>query len=243
MDQKMKNFDRGIEQMMNESAVAPPFGMWNRISAQLDAEVAVAAKPAASPVPQRSLTGMVIGALIIGASLVTAYVVNSTDNNNNRPSAITATAPVVVAPAIATPVTTPAISQQQPVLVSEVKPTAIRSSKPKTIAKPVEEKVTIAEETASVSATHYANDIDLLIPVMPVSANTATNDTYFFPAVDSYTGEGNKTENKAIAKVVKTEKAVEREVTTSSEPRIKFRPKKHNKHSYGKINRTSYRKR
>lgn len=243
MDQKMKNFDRGIEQMMNESAVAPPFGMWNRISAELDAEVAVAAKPAASPVPQRSLTGMVIGALIIGASLVTAYVVNSNDNENNRPSAITATAPVVVAPAITTQVAAPAISQQQTVLVSEVKPTAIRSSKPKTIAKPVEETVVATEETAEVSTPNNTNDMDLLIPVMPVSASTATNETYFFPAVDSYTGEGNKTENKAIAKVVKTEKPVEREVTTSSEPRLKFRPKRHNKHSYGVVNRMSSRRR
>lgn len=243
MDQKMKNFDRGIEQMMNESAVAPPFGMWNRISAELDAEVAVVTKPAASPIPQRSLTGMVVGALIIGASLVTAYVVNSTDNNNNRPSAITTTAPVVVAPAITTPVTTPVISNNQPVLVSEVKHTVIHSSKPRTIAKPVEESVVATEETASVAASSNTNDMDLLIPEMPVTANTATNETYFFPAVDSYTGEGNKTENKAIAKVVKTEKPVEREVTSSSEPRLKFRPKRHNKHSYGVVNRMSSRRR
>src|SRR4051812_37984037 len=78
MDQKIKDFDRRIEQMMNENAVAPPFGMWNRISADLDAEALPIATPPASAIPGRAMVGMFAGALILGATLVTAYLVNNT---------------------------------------------------------------------------------------------------------------------------------------------------------------------
>lgn len=37
MEQEIKNFDRTIEESMNNFSAQPPFGMWNRISAELDA--------------------------------------------------------------------------------------------------------------------------------------------------------------------------------------------------------------
>jgi hypothetical protein len=92
MDQKIKNFDRSIEQMMNEHQVAPPFGMWNRISSELEATpvpVAAAAPVVTSLIPKRSMAAIIAGVLIIGASVATGYMVHAVLNNKNQVQANT----------------------------------------------------------------------------------------------------------------------------------------------------------
>ena len=83
MEQNIKNFDRGIEQKMNEHEVAPPFGMWNRISSELDAmPIAAAAPIATSLIPKRAMMGIIATALVIGTAMITGYLVSSSLNKN-----------------------------------------------------------------------------------------------------------------------------------------------------------------
>ena len=86
MDQKIKNFDRTIEQKLNEAEVAPPFGMWNRISGELDvAETLPTAAAAVAPiaaVSKRAAIRFIVAASLISSSLVTAYIVNSLNHKN-----------------------------------------------------------------------------------------------------------------------------------------------------------------
>lgn len=247
MNQEIKNFDRTIEHMMNESAVAPPFGMWNRISADLDSADAVAATSAAStPAPKRALAGMLIGVMVIGASLVTAYMVNTPDNNQ-----LTVTSTVQQPTAVTT------LPEQQSIAPVEKAIVAIPVAKDKPVAKRSQISLAKVETPADNKQTPEAqqifvpinntpnNDVEVLVPLVAVDQNKPKVDAYYFPAVDMYTGENKMKETKtaAVAKVARTEKTTETEVSASSAPRIKFRPKKHGKYNYGKINRTHSRRR
>lgn len=247
MDQKMKRFDSNIEQMMNESEVAPPFGMWNRISAQLDAEIAPVAQPTAlSPIPQRALYGFIAGALMIGASLVTAYVVNQSNKQdkqivNTQPAAIT---PAIVNQAVTnTPVTNPVVQIQALNTTAEkttTKPLAVKSSKPVAMDNPVIENTQVSKHEEKTETTVLPAHAEVLIPTQVAENNAvAVSEPYFFPAVDNITAPETKKEKAVVAKTtVKTEKAEDRERTISlnnDPPRIKFRPKKHRSFSYGKI--------
>ncbi len=246
MSHDIKNFDRTIEHMMNESAVAPPFGMWNRISADLDAAEATAASTA-TPAPKRALTGMMIGVLVIGASLVTAYLLNTPDNNQltiantvQQPTAIT-TMPEqqVIAPVEKAVVTLP-LASSKPITKRNVQPLAKAETPAETKKAPVEQNIFIPTNNT------VPNDIEVLVPMVAVDQNkTTVTDAYYFPAVDMYTGENKMKESKnaAVAKLARTEKTTETEVSASTAPRIKFRPKKHGKYNYGKINRTHSRRR
>ncbi|MFM2307132.1 MAG: hypothetical protein RLZZ367_1801 [Bacteroidota bacterium] len=253
MDQNIKNFDRNIEQMMNEAAVEPPFGMWNRIAADLDAAEAVATPAAGTPVPQRSVAAMLVGVMVIGASLVTAYMVNTNNNqqlttaaNVSQPTEITtpvAEQPIVTA--IETPKTIAALPVQkaQPAKRSVVAKTAKETpAAPQQLAK-VTEPVFVPTEINN----NTTNQVDVLVPLVAVDQNKQQADAYYFPPVDIYTGENKMQENKlANAAKVRTEKTTEREASSSSESssssRLKFRPKKHGRYNYGKINRTHSRR-
>ncbi|MBP7390021.1 MAG: hypothetical protein KA841_06430 [Chitinophagales bacterium] len=240
MDQKMKRFDRNIEQMMNESEVAPPFGMWNRISAQLDAEIAAVPPPAASPIPQRALYGFIAGALIIGASLITAYMVNES-NKQDKLTAAKASASTVTVTDKNTENTTPVmqVTQSQPVVAmveQATKTIARKKSKPVAMAAPATEAV---EETKHEAKAEQAISLpahaEVLVPNHQVAENNvaAVSEPYFFPAVDNITVPETKTEKQVtVAKTTKSEKSI---FSSSDAPRIKFRPKKHRSFSYGKI--------
>jgi hypothetical protein len=250
MDQKMKRFDSNIEQMMNESEVAPPFGMWNRISAQLDAEVAAVPPPASSPIPQRSVYGFIAGALLIGASLVTAYVLND-KASNEEPSGKTAAVVTTKTNKVNSSASTilPAVSKmEQPAILTasaEVKhDNKIATSTPKT-SKPAALVVAATEANKNEIATaNQQNKLplhtDVAVPSNNVVAEGNTNnEPYYFPAVDNISVAPAKTETAvATTKVTKTEKTEEKERIFSASndaPRIKFRPKKHRSFSYGKI--------
>lgn len=251
MDQKIKNFDRNIEQVMNEAAVEPPFGMWNRIAADLDAAEAVAAPAAGSPVPQRSVAAMLVGVMVIGASLVTAYLVNS--NNNQQ---LTVSANVSQPTEITTPVTEQTLiaAVEAPKTVAEL---PAKPAKRNTVINKVSETPAAPQQLAKVAEPVFVptelndnkstNQVDVLVPLVAVDQNKQQADAYYFPPVDIYTGENKLQENKlALAAKPRTDKTTEREASSSSSSesssRFKFRPKKHGRYNYGKINRTHSRR-
>ncbi len=234
MEQKMKNFDRRIEQMMNESEVTPPFGMWNRIAAELETGATPIPVSVNSPIPQRTVFGFIAGALLISASLMIAYLLNG---YSAEEKAIAVNTAVVSQPSETTTVVT-----EVPTIVfrEEVRPAVIRSSKLKSIAKPAKEIVSSIQEPASAAQVIPAH-AEVLIPNQPIAQSNGVTEPYYFPAIDINTTQ-NKTENKivaSVAKTVKTEKTSEekgREIISSNDvPKIKFRPKKHRSFSYGRI--------
>lgn len=109
MEQEIKNFDRTIEESMNNFSAQPPFGMWNRISAELDAAegIAVAATaPAAATHIQRTPWKFIAAAMFTGAVVTGAFVYAYLGNNdntvvadnkteNNTPAVVTTPAPAV----------------------------------------------------------------------------------------------------------------------------------------------------
>ena len=220
--------------MMNEHQVAPPFGMWNRISAELDAEATPVPVSVNSPIPQRAILGFIAGALLIGASLVTAYLVDNSSNKQSQPTG------GIALNTHQTPAFTP-VNTEAPVVVApkqEVK-LAVRSSKPRSIAKPVEENVVAPAETVSTPAQTLPTNTEVSVPSQNIAQNNGVSEPYYFPAIDVNTPE---TKTQVAAPVTKTVKADtkptdddDRDVVSNDPPRIKFHPKKHRSFSYGRI--------
>jgi len=238
MDQKLKNFDRNIEQMMNENAVTPPFGMWNRISAELEAEVAAPAPASVnSPIPERTILGFIAGALLIGASLITAYLVDNSSTPVQQQASTNATivTPAPVTPAFVTPakVETPAV-----IAATNAAPVIARSSKPKSIAKPVEEKVVAQAEPATSPVQSMFPNSEVMVPTQEVAENGLSNEPYFFPAIDMGSRESKPVQKTVAAPVTKAKTEVKADDDEREDaPRIKFRPQKHKTFKYGRYNR------
>jgi len=230
MEQKLKNFDRHIEQLMNENAVSPPFGMWNRISAELDAQVVPVPASVNSPIPQRTIIGFIAGAVLIGASLITAYLVDNSSKSETTTATINTT---IVTPAI----NTPAKLETTPVVIAkaETKP-VVRSSKPKLIPKPVEEKMAPVAETTPAPA--LSQNAEVMVPTQDIAENHLNTEPYYFPAIDMGTRESKPAEKieTPVSKskvLVKGDEEEERE----DAPRVKFHPQKHRSWKFGRYNR------
>lgn len=224
----MKNFDRNIEQMMNENEVAPPFGMWNRIATELETGAAAVPVSVNSPIPQRTVFGFVAGALFISASLLTAYLVN---DYSKEEKTIAINTSVVNQPSVSAPVTQ---EMQTIIFRDEVKSTA-RISKSIATTLPVAEKATEAAST-NVSANTSKLHTEVSVPTQAIAENNGVTEPYYFPAIDI--DNAKKVEEKTTASIAKVSKATdvnEREVSSYEAPKIKFRPKKHRSFSYGRI--------
>lgn len=223
----MKDFDRNIEQLMNEHEVAPPFGMWNRIAAELESGAAPIPVSVNSPIPQRMVIGFIAGAIFIGASLVTAYIIN------NNPKQVTPT--VSVAPAIQQPNSATALNAAPVAIIQQEIKLVTRVSKPKSLAKPVEESV--VTEVSSANQVLVSSS-EVSIPTQTVAENNTVIEPYYFPAVDN-TNE-NKINEKTVAPITKviaknTDDNDKESISNNEAPKIKFRPRKHRSFSYGKI--------
>lgn len=230
-----KNFDRNIEQLMNENEVTPPFGMWNRIAAELDASAtAPAAASQTSPLPQRSFTGLIAGTLIIGVSLIAAYLINSATTIPKTEAVVVATpAPSVIVK------TAPVIAEQNLQIETKTKRTApITKSAP---TKKLTAKVLKANSNPTVTLPAHT---EIFIPTAHISTVNPITDKYFFPAIDMARAEVKQADKpveevaevSAKTKVIKTDDDDERETLVNRDaPRIKFRPKKHRNFTYGKI--------
>ena len=256
MEQNTKNFDRNIEQKMNEHEVAPPFGMWNRISSELEAvpaAVAAAGPPvAASLIPKRAMTGIIAAALVIGASLITGYLVNNSmhaDKAGNGNTAANTVAKTSVAattkPATANNTNTQTVGVKttvQPLIAAVVrvktKPAIATTPVQATIQAAQQVQPTINEPVAAVNISPVVvnSNTDVPTPIEPVAQNVQEPQTYYFPPIDVNTPE----RPAASAKVV-TSKARNGETTVASNTdddkpaRKRFHPKKRQKFTYGNI--------
>lgn len=238
-----KNFDRNIEQLMNEHEVTPPFGTWNRIAAELEATTATTpvSAPSSAAIPQRSFTGLMAGVLLIGASLIAAYLVN-TSTKVAKPEAVGAT--------VNSNNTTPEITKALPVIAEQnlqVAATAKTTIAPVKAAR-ASKKISVAKaNTTNVNPTvALPAHAEIFIPTAHITTvSSPLAERYYFPAIDMAQAEVQQTKSSTTditeeasvkPKVVKADDDDDREILSNRDaPRIKFRPKKHRSFSYGKI--------
>ena len=229
MEQKIKNFDRNIEQRLNENAVTPPFGMWNRISVALDAEAMPVAVPApASVMPKGAIVGMVTGALILGASLLTAYLINN--NSLLKKEAVNNMVTVVNIPQVKNIETVVLRDEVKPAVVYKAKKVAVT---PAVISEPVKEETLVSAD--------YRNLAEVAVPDQTVALNTKVTEAYYFPPVDVNNPEPVKTKVIAKTKVDGDDQGDDDKKikSSSSGHEKKLRPKKKRSRdwSFGRINR------
>ncbi len=251
MEQNTKNFDRKIEQMMNEHQVAPPFGTWTRISADLDAMPVAAAAAGAAPVvtsliPKRALAGIIAAALVIGTSVITGYVVNSYRDNEHANTPVTKTS-------VATTITKPASVQQTEPVKSVVTPSEIALTKVKVrhiaATDPVQSTIIAAQQVQPVINQPVAVTIpapvinnentDVPTPLEPVAQKAEDTQTYFFPPIDVNTPEKTNTPAKTGigSKSHSTDVAAAPNTDDDKPKRKRFHPARKRDWGYMNINR------
>ncbi len=238
MEKEIKDFDRRIEQLMNENSITPPFGMWNRISSELESEalpIAVAAPLAL--IPKRAMFGFIAGVAVIGLSLVTAYFVS-----NNSTKQIEISKPVTSINEI-----TPTVMRVVPLTTTDVvleKANHIQVAKIKTIAyKMTSQEARATDET--LNNTSFGNNMDVPVPNQAVASNLTTGN-YYFPPVDIVNTPVAET-NGEIAVVTANQLAKQEEklgdkkgkisATSANEKRIKLKKHRRSGFTYGSLNR------
>ena len=253
MEQKIKNFDRSIEQMMNEHQVTPPFGMWNRISSELETmpEAVAAAAPvvSASLIPKRALAGIIAVALVVGSAAITGYLVYSPLNNNNTTKSSGLNAQITAT----TKTVSSANTTEQTVSVKNAaNPSNISMAKVKVkhlvASNPVQSTIQAAQqvkpavyqnENAGINNAALENaNTDVPTPIESNVQNiTEETQTYFFPPIDVNTPEKNKPSTESPISIKNHNKVVtvSADNETIGERKTKFRPHKRRKFTYGNI--------
>jgi len=224
-----KNFDRSIEHKMNQHSVAPPFGAWNRIAAELDT-ITPAAAPAAPLIPNSALIGFLSGAALI-ATLVGGVLIYIEYNNETKSNAIqmppisSNTKEITLTPQ--TVVTTPEKVEQ--VIVSKSTTTTKQEASEPIL--PTQKYIT--PELAVIPTLNDENNVEKAEPV------------FYFPAVDINTG------NQYDESIVKysmpsnynamnvQHSETDKKTKSSNVKEIRFKPRKDKKrpHNYGRTNR------
>lgn len=238
MEDKIKNFDRSIEQAMNETSVTPPFGMWNRISAELEAPApAPTSWTASSLIPKAALMGLVTVA-VLETSLLVAYVFNNSPNKITTENITASQEPMQSRNIIAIP----EVSQEQIAALPEreTKVTLSRKIKmaPAAIAKPVD-KNAIGVNQSQPALTNIAANSEVAVPQQQVKQDNGigvATEAYYFPPVDINKPEPKVAEKDAAPTAVKTDDdAIEpdKKVTLPAEQKIKFKPRKHHHQHLG----------
>lgn len=256
MEQNIKNFDRGVEQKMNEHEVAPPFGMWNRISAELDAmplAAATAAPVATALIPKRAMVGIIAAALIMGTTILTGYLVNSSLNTDK------ANTNIAVSPKTVNATNIP--QQTAPVKSDEASPMHIAMVKPAVkhhpASNPLQSTMQLAQQvqptvnqpvTTNPALSNGNNSLinsnantDVPTPIEPIAQNAETT-TYYFPPIDVNTPEKAKTETEPTftirkASVINATASNNKEESFGPPSERKFHPRLHGKKkfTYGSI--------
>ena len=252
MDQKIKNFDRSIEQKMNEHEVAPPFGMWNRISSELEGmplPVAAAAPAVGSMIPKRALLGIIAAALVLSTSMITGYLVNSSLSHNQVnvqnngagkqqiAASTTATKPMqTVGVKDLTPAVNPVTAKakvKHSVAANPVQSTLQLAQQ----AKPaINQPVTVSNNETNSSvllADNAATDVPT--PIEPVAQNVQETQTYYFPPIDVNTPEKAKVSNETAVAKNKNKATASNDNDGPSERKFRFRPHRRTKFTYGNI--------
>ncbi|MCX6199311.1 MAG: hypothetical protein NTY88_08845 [Bacteroidetes bacterium] len=237
MEKETKNFDRKIEHIMNENSVAPPFGMWNRISSELESEaLPIAAAAPLALIPKRAMFGFIAGVAVIGLSLITAYVVNNSTKQLETGKPITSIAE-----------TSPSVAKVVPSTTTNVvleKANHIQVAKVKTVAS----KTTQQEARAAIEPSNndrFGNNTDVPVPNQAIASNQ-TIGSYYFPPVDIVNTKSTET-TEEIAVVTANQLAKQEEklgdkkgkisATSSSEKRIKLKKHRRSGFTYGSLNR------
>ncbi len=239
MEQNIKNFDRKIEQMMNENSVAPPFGMWNRIASELAAEaLPVAAAAPVAFIPKRAVVGFIAGVAVIGLSLVTAYLVTN-NNSVKREQVAKDSNPVIVS--------SPATTLESPSLIILEKVKEVVAPKVKLVRHSV--VVASANTQIATESVPADNNSDVSVPSQSVSnSEIGVSGAYYFPPVDINSVE--KTHQDEIATVTASQLAkqeadenlAEKKIKIASsgnDMRVKFKKHKRGGFTYGSLNRLS----
>lgn len=238
MEKEIKNFDRRIEQIMNENSVAPPFGMWNRISSELESEaLPIAAAAPLAFIPKRSMVGFIAGVAVIGLSLVTAYVVS---NNSTKQLEITK-------PIVSITETTPSVAKVVPSTTANVvleKANHIQVAKANAIvSRTTQQESAVATETSN--ENRFGNNKDVSVPNQAIATNQTTGN-YYFPPVDIVNTPATEiTEEIAVVSANQLAKQEEKLIdkkgkisaTSSTEKRIKLKKHRRGGFTYGSLNR------
>ncbi len=241
-DKNIKDFDRYIEQSMNENFVEPPFGMWNRISAELGHTPVEEVPPVANPMlPKAILVGFVAGALVIG-SLITGWIVYNGHSVNSTTSE--------------TSVYHYNGKQQNLTKSAEVATENIREevvvAPPATI-----EPINISAKTVAVATIKTLNsekslrnsitsgDVPVPTQKLPIDKESKVQEPYYFPPVDidvpatdshSQIASDNELDNQDLEESKDNDS--KKLISSSGEQRIKFRKKRKSSWNYPHIIRT-----
>lgn len=241
MEEKaIKDFDRCIENMMNEHVSAPPFGAWNRIAAELEAvpaPVAVTSAPAQQWISSGTVLGFISGALMI-ATLVGSWVLYNEYSINDRLSA--EQPQPIVAPAKTSSVPVAAKEQLGMGKYTEAKNVVATASLSRQVEK---------AEFTTVKLNTNREDVAAPTVKLPMDKQVNSEEPYYFPPVDinvpTSTTEGARQEIleqevKPVSEPIK-EVELKKATSSSSSARIKFKKKRNSGWNYGKINRTKSR--
>jgi hypothetical protein len=233
-DKLIKDFDRSIEQMMNQHTVTPPFGAWNRIAAELPT-VAPEAAPIAPRIPKSAWIGFLSGASLIATLVAGTLIYN---NSTNQPVVSVPTESLVTEKSIVNSVATENSTLNEMPVVSLAPKAEIKSVVNR------QQETPLQSETINQSAENVLTDNTNL-----ETATTNTSDkaeqVYFFPAVDINTG---KEYDESIVqyampsdyhKVTAQSSETEKKVKSNPFKEIRFKPRKDKKrpHIYGRTNR------
>lgn len=238
-DKSIKDFDRAIEQMMNEHAVTPPFGAWNRIAAELDAPVAAPVAPGRT-VPVAAIGGFVAGALLIGGIVAGVLVYNGNSLNNITYPIASNTQPQV---ATETTLVAPVVEQEDNIATEsnegELKTIAALSAN--TQATKANTAPKVVEHTKTLT-----NNNDVAVPEVAVGNNAnMVSMPYYFPPIDISVDSQAEQQNAAPA--AKPKETIAKSSTSTSEVKkrnsspsvefrgVKFKKKKKSKFTYGSI--------
>jgi hypothetical protein len=229
MEEKMINhFDKKIEQAMNAYTEAPPFGMWNRISAELGEPVVAPVTPKPYSVFTRSsVLGFMSGVLLIGGIVTANMLYNATSSSISGKTEIAPSLPTPFMPAVEEVIVSPKVEM----------PSTGKTFSPKLLT--VNKQIAVS---ASISESENRQEAVLeTIEIQPEKA-------FYFPPVDIETSSEKLSEQSVEAAVSymnhttvfkESEKVEEKtaKVTNLKEQRLKFHPRKKRSHTWGTINR------
>lgn len=235
-DKAIKDFDRHIEGMMNEHSVAPPFGAWNRIAAELDATTVAApvATPRAPLFNTGTILGFVSGALMIGTMVTGWFVYNNYNSNLQTDKGLTTGIKVEQITNTTNGKAVNGSMDETPVVSTVEEPQSLSLAKVSTKAKDSSFKksmVKVAAPEVEASTVKLATDKE-----------KEAGEAYYFPPVDIDMPESKTAANNAVT-VVKEEQKIELpkievKKSSGSSERVKFKKRKPAKWNYGRLNRT-----
>lgn len=232
-DKAIKDFDRHIEGMMNEHSVAPPFGAWNRIAAELDATTVAApvATPRAPLFNTGTILGFVSGALMIGTMVTGWFVYNNYNSNLQTDKGLLSGIETSNAKEAVKAETATVIVSDEVAPVTEAKTFAVTKTPKK-------------KDTGVVAASVkvVAPEVEAATVKLTTDKEKEAGEAYYFPPVDIDMPESKTTANNAVT-VVKEEQKIELpkievKKTSGSSERVKFKKRKPAKWNYGRLNRT-----